>query len=261
MHRVILLIITAVLCAAAFLVFLSLKPQHTAEGIQAEKIRPYLRNGDVICRRGNRIWSSWFSAMSPEDKRFSHLGIVRVNSGGVSVINAEGLAIQGKDQVNEVSLEDFLDIALAVGIYRARDIEGDRIAETAALFIGRSFDWQFNMDEEDTLYCTELLYAVIRRLAPEVQLKTVFQKELAKNIIPLDACTRSEHFTEVFYIAAAHPDTARAEGNTTETIPPHICRRLAAERPGAFWNTYQTAFRICLFFSYVPVFCFYSMHT
>jgi hypothetical protein len=202
-RRVILLIIAVVLCTAAFVIFLSLKSQHIAEGIPADKIRPYLRNGDVICRRGNRIWSSWFSEMSPEDKRFSHLGIIRVNSGGVSVINAEGLAIQGKDMVNEVSLEEFLDIALAVGVYRAKGIEGNRIAETAMFFIGRPFDWQFNMDEEDALYCTELLYAIIRRLAPEVQLKTIFQKELAKTIIPLDACTRSKDFTEVFYIAAA----------------------------------------------------------
>jgi hypothetical protein len=202
MRRIFLLAGVAVLCAAVFAVFLTLKPQHSAEGIPAEEIRPYLRNGDVICRRGNRMWSSWFSKMSPEDKRFSHLGIVRVNLGGISVINAEGLAIQGKDQVNEVSLEEFLDIALAAGVYRAKGIEGNRIVETAALFIGRPFDWQFNMDEEDALYCTELLYAVIKRLTPEIRLKTVFQKELAKNIIPLDACTRSKHFTEVFYIAA-----------------------------------------------------------
>jgi hypothetical protein len=98
-----------------------------------------------------------------------------------------------------------LEIALAAGVYRAHNIEGSRIAETAALFIGRPFDWQFDMDDEAALYCTELLYAILKRLAPNIQLATFFQKELAKTLIPLEACTRSEHFTEVLYIAAG-PD-------------------------------------------------------
>ncbi|MDR1287842.1 MAG: hypothetical protein LBK08_09565 [Treponema sp.] len=97
---------------------------------------------------------------------------------------------------------DFLDIALAAGVYRARDVDGSLVSQTAVSFTGRPFDWKFDMDEEASIYCTELLYAVMRRVAPEIRLATVFQKELGKTIIPPESCTRPEYFTEVLYVTA-----------------------------------------------------------
>jgi hypothetical protein len=201
-RRFMALVFVVISCIAAVVCFLSLKPRHIAAPITEEMIASHVQDGDVICRLGNRMWSSWFSEFSGEDRRFSHLGIIHRNDDEIAVINAEGLAVQGKDYVNEVSLEEFLEIAIAAGVYRARDIAGSDISEAAAFFKGRPFDWQFDMDEDNTIYCTELFYAVVKRIAPEIQIKTVFQKELSKNIIPLEACTQSEHFAEVFYITA-----------------------------------------------------------
>jgi hypothetical protein len=201
-RRLIVFALAVIFCTAVMVCFLSFKPRHIITPIAAETMASHVQDGDVICRLGNRMWSSWFSEFSSEDRRFSHLGIIHRKGDDITVINAEGLAVQGKDYVNEVSLEEFLEIAIAAGVYRARDLEGSRISEAAAFFKGRPFDWKFDMDEEDTLYCTELFYAVVKRIAPEMQIKTVFQKELSKTIIPLEACTQSEHFAEVFYTTA-----------------------------------------------------------
>jgi hypothetical protein len=167
--------------------------------VQAEEITSLLHDGDVICRLGNRLWSLYFRDVSPTDKRFSHLGIVRIRDNSISVINAEGLAIEGKDFVNEVTLQDFLKIARAVGIFRIKNIDGKSISDTALEFKGRPFDWQFDLTEDNTLYCSELLYVVLKQVAPDIKIETVWQKELGKAIIPPEICSQSEDFVEIGY--------------------------------------------------------------
>jgi hypothetical protein len=67
-------------------------------------------------------------------------------------------------------------------------------------YIGCPFDWSFDLQDDTRLYCTELLYAVLKKTLPEIQLLTIFQKELSKNIIPLEAVSNSAYFKEVAYI-------------------------------------------------------------
>jgi hypothetical protein len=168
--------------------------------IYADDIAMYLQDGDIICRLGDRLWSTYFKDISPIDKRFSHLGIIRIVDGALTVINAEGRAIEGKDHVNETPLEEFLTIAKAVGIYRLHDCEGKAVSSGAMEYIGYPFDWNFDLHDENKLYCTELLYVVMKKIAPEIQLQTLFQKELSREIIPLEAVSNSDYFREVVYV-------------------------------------------------------------
>ncbi|GHV00747.1 hypothetical protein FACS189483_10950 [Spirochaetia bacterium] len=173
--------------------------RETARRFEAADIAPFLEDGDVLCRLGDRIWSQYFRKISPHDKRFSHLGIVRVAEGSYTVINAEGLAVEGKDFVNEIALQDFLNSATEIGVYRLRD--GAAALSAAALeFIGRPFDWAFDMGSDDRLYCTELLYVVLKRVAPNVPLATVWLNPPGRAIIPPEVCSQSEYFTEVCYL-------------------------------------------------------------
>jgi uncharacterized protein YycO len=167
--------------------------------VQEDEIIPLLNDGDIICRLGDRIWSNFFKELSPTDKRFSHLGIIRIRDDTVSVINAEGLAVEGKDFVNEVALNDFLRIAKSIGIYRLRTIEGEKISDMALEYKGRPFDWQFDMSEENNLYCSELLYVILKKLSPEIELNLVWLKEIGKYIIPLEVCSQTKYFIEIGY--------------------------------------------------------------
>jgi uncharacterized protein YycO len=176
------------------------KRRHSiSEYIKEDEILSSLKDGDIICRLGDRIWSIFFKELSPNDKRFSHLGIIRVRDNVISVINAEGLAVEGKDYVNEVSLKDFLKIAQSIGIYRLQTIEGNKISDTALEYIGHPFDWQFDMEEDNNLYCSELLYVILKKINPDIKLNTIWLKEIGKNIIPLDVCSQTEYFKEVGY--------------------------------------------------------------
>jgi len=184
----------------ALLAAINLPRKASEKRIYADDIAMYLEDGDIICRLGDRLWSVYFKDISPIDKRFSHLGIIRIADGVATVINAEGLAIQGKDFVNETDLDEFLSIAKAVGIYRLRGFEGRTVSNTAMEYIGYPFDWDFDLRDESKLYCTELLYAVMNKIAPDIQLQTFFQKELSREIVPLEAVSNSSYFMEIAYV-------------------------------------------------------------
>ena len=192
-----------IFCIAITALIIQQKRQHgifqSVQYIQEDMILPYMKDGDIICRLGDRVWSMYFKGLSPNDKRFSHLGIVRIRNNIVSVINAEGLANERKDFVNEVSLNDFLKCAQKIGIYRLRNIEGEIISDTALGYVGVPFDWQFDMEDNSKLYCSELLYVVLKKIDLSIALNKVFMKEIGKNIIPLDVCSQSEYFIEIGY--------------------------------------------------------------
>ena len=192
-----------IFCIAITALIIQQKRQHgifqSVQYIQEDMILPYMKDGDIICRLGDRVWSMYFKGLSPNDKRFSHLGIVRIRNNIVSVINAEGLANERKDFVNEVSLNDFLKCAQKIGIYRLRNIEGEIISDTALGYVGVPFDWQFDMEDNSKLYCSELLYVVLKKIDLSIVLNKVFMKEIGKNIIPLDVCSQSEYFVEIDY--------------------------------------------------------------
>jgi len=185
----------------ALLAVITIPQRASKKRIYADDIAAYLQDGDIICRLGDRLWSTYFKDISPLDKRFSHLGIISIVDGVITVINAEGRAIEGKDHVNETDLEEFLTIAKAIGIYRLRNYEGKAVSSAAMEYVGYPFDWSFDLHDETKLYCTELLYAVMKKIAPEIKLQTVFQKELNGEIVPLEAVSNSDYFTEIVYVS------------------------------------------------------------
>lgn len=158
-----------------------------------------IKDGDIICRLGDRLWSDIFSDLSINDKRYSHMGIIHIDNGFVTVINAEGDTGHGRDFVSHVSLVDFLKVARTIGIYRINDIDGCQISQTALEYLGIPFDWQFDMSDDSKLYCTELLYVILKRIQPAIKLDKVYIKELGREIVPLEAISNSESFIEVYF--------------------------------------------------------------
>lgn len=192
------LILAVIITVVAVVVSHPLNQQQSSQNINIDEIIPLLNDGDIICRMGDRIWSQFFRDLSPTERRFSHLGIVRIRDDEITVIHSEPLQ-DGDDVVTEVPLEKFLSFALSAGVFRLHDLEGHLVSDTAMEFIGRPFDWQFNMEDDSKLYCTELLYVVLKKIDPSIELNTVWMKELRRYIIPLDVCSQTEYFTEIGY--------------------------------------------------------------
>ena len=171
--------------------------------VEAVDVLPHLQDGDVICRLGDRIWSAFIKDMSPGDRRFSHVGIVRIRGDSIAVINAECLVSEREERVNEVSLPEFLKVAKAVGVYRANFIDGSVISDNAVQYLGRPFDWKFNADDDTEIYCTELLHIIIKNTAPEYSLETKSVRGFGVTVIPLEAVSNSDDFDEILYITGS----------------------------------------------------------
>jgi hypothetical protein len=193
------IIIAAILLIIAITMF---RPHNVSveKRIMMEEIDSLLIDGDIICRLGNRIWSSYFCNLSPVDKRYSHLGIIRRINNKITVIHAEAGSSDGKSMVKETGLQDFLNIAKSIGIYRFNNIRRNDISDEAVKLVNRPFDWNFDSNEEESVYCTELLFIIINHLSFNIDLSTIYLENLNREIIPLDSCYDSRYFSEILYI-------------------------------------------------------------
>lgn len=203
LHKKKLLIVIAgiIFLAVALSVFFVIRPKKdTIKPIDSSVLIPYLKNGDIILRLGDGPWSPAFRDMSLTDKRFSHLGIVRINGENISIINSVGFLTNKKKGVEVKTLEEFLMAAMTVGVFRANFIEGSKISDKALDYVDCPFDWNFDLDEDRKIYCTELLYAVLKSYALENYLTTIYVKKINKEIVPVDSISHSDAFDEIIYV-------------------------------------------------------------
>ena len=192
-------IIVFVLLVSLICVFIIMPRGKPLVAIKTEPLYELVQDGDIICRLGDRFWSRMFSDLSMEDKRYSHLGIIRIYNDKITVIHSEGDTGHGRDYVHEEPIKDFLRIARAVGIYRVKNADGSIISKTALDYLGTPFDWKFDISDNSKIYCTELLYVILQCVMPDIQLNKVYVKEMKMDVIPLEAISGSDYFTEIFF--------------------------------------------------------------
>jgi len=172
---------------------------------------PYLQDGDVILRMTDGFWSALFSRYSPTDQRFSHLGIVRVLDDDISVVHSIGSFANRNRGVEEVPLRYFIAVARSLGIFRVRGAEGAAISSAVMRYIGRPFDFDFDLDDDSTIYCTQLLYVALRPISLEHILSTVYVEQIGRHVIPLDAISNSPVYIEevAFFVRQNRYDAER----------------------------------------------------
>ena len=181
-----------VLSAAGGYVFWFHRVREVPPPPDVEGIRPVLRHGDVILRSGIGFWSELFRSSNTKDKRFSHVGIVRLGSDKkFYVIHAEGDDMTGQGKVFEDTLEHFVGASDDIGIARLKTGDPDRFVEHARSFLNRPFDWKFNRNDDSAIYCTELIDLSLRKMDPALHLRE------HNGIIMPEACLDPEMFEEV----------------------------------------------------------------
>ena len=157
-----------------------------------KNIRPLLRNGDVILRSGIGLWSNLFRSSNTVDKRFSHVGIIRISSdSSVHVIHAEGDDTSGKGIVFEDTLEHFVGKSDKIGLGRLRIGVPNRFVDSAMTFLGRPFDWKFDKNDDTAVYCTELIDLSLRKMNSSLHLPE------HKGLILPEACLDPVYFVEI----------------------------------------------------------------
>lgn len=138
-----------------------------AEGvIHSWKINPptNLKAGDIVFRKGSGIWTKYFINASSREKRFSHVGIVVSNSfPTITILHADANDFTGVGRVRLEEWQGFFKNASECAVYRYNgDLSyGRSFVERGIEKLGVPFDWNFNMNSTNSLYCTELVRNVI----------------------------------------------------------------------------------------------------
>ena len=159
---------------------------------EPSSVRKYVKNGDVILRSGVGLWSGYFRKRNTVDQRFSHVGIVLIGQDGTcNVLHSEGDDLTGNGRVGICSLETFVKESEKIGVVRLKTVDPECFVLNAKTFIGRPFDWKFNLAEEDKIYCTELIDLALKKTASGAGLK------VTEGVILPEACLDNTIFEEV----------------------------------------------------------------
>jgi hypothetical protein len=102
--------------------------------------------------------------------------------------------------VEETSLDHFLKVASSIGIFRVKGADGSVISDTAIQYIGRPFDFEFILEDDSKVYCTELLYLSLKAAKFEHILSTVWADKVNQNVIPMDSVSNNPAIDELAYI-------------------------------------------------------------
>lgn len=148
-----------------------------------------LQNGDIIFRRGYGVDSTVSMNFSQGEKRYSHAGIVYKTDKGVSIIHAEEDKIHGYNGVYQESITDFLDGISIWAIYRFDQISKEnqeKIVQYALELSQKNieFDIDFNLKDDDKMYCSEFIYKVVNRSTTQTLIKPG-KKFLGKSFVTI----------------------------------------------------------------------------
>ncbi len=157
-----------VLLLSFALVFLWLKNQV----VPPERI-PFdigiIKNGDLVFRQGRGIFSDIFKNIGETDSPFSHVGIVYKDGNDIFVIHTEANELTGVGFAKKEKLSDFISNSNSVtyDFYRIDDFRSARIQsvlKAALKYVNDKipFDTDFNLRDNDRLYCTELVYKAFK---------------------------------------------------------------------------------------------------
>ena len=148
-----------------------------------------MRDGDIIFRGRKKGWGNLASALSDQDQRYGHVGVIRREGQTIYVIHASGDPLQPEGRVREDSLQDFLARSERSGVYRlplnASELTQFRDKIRQALVIRLPFDRAYSLQSETSVYCTELIWRawVETTQKDPVLVKTRWRN---KNVLALD---------------------------------------------------------------------------
>ncbi len=127
-----------------------------------------LENGDIIFRRGYGVDSTVAANFSEGEKRYSHAGIIYKKEDKIYVIHSED-DDEGHNGVFMENLDDFIDNSPIWAVYRYKVLDKIKVKmiqeSLAFLHKHTKFDNDFDLKDDDKMYCTEFIYKVVNRSA------------------------------------------------------------------------------------------------
>jgi hypothetical protein len=126
-----------------------------------------LISGDIILKKGKGMISSQIANTLNEPIPFSHCGILIKPDSGNIVIQSVAKEINGKDGVQAAYFSEIIKDIDYPNFYivRLKNKELRKLLEEGAkekLLEKAPFDYEFNHHENSKIYCTELVYLILK---------------------------------------------------------------------------------------------------
>jgi hypothetical protein len=128
------------------------------------------KSGDIIFRDGRGIISSAFRKLSLRDPRYSHAGIIHREGHRLFVYHLIGGEGNKDNSMRKDDITDFCSTlqANSFAIYRT-DQDGSTIDSLAGNYFEQhlQFDTRFDLSTNDKMYCTELVYKILKQVSAQ----------------------------------------------------------------------------------------------
>jgi hypothetical protein len=130
-----------------------------------------LQRGDLLLRMGNDFISQILADLSPNEKMYSHAGIIEIVDGKPFIynINPKSTNFIDDDTIRLEPIDSFLNPLYnkAVGLYRydLTPTETNAFIDTIKAFKMQKvrFDMRFDIKTDDTLYCSEVIVKALEK--------------------------------------------------------------------------------------------------
>lgn len=163
-----------------------------------------LEEGDIILRKGAGPLS--FQIMNATKEEYSHCGIIVKEKETWRVIHSMGGSVSNNhdDGMQIMDLEDFVlnaaDSMLFICRATFQDSLGRRIKDGAYKFLNEDapFDHSFSLFTRDKIYCSELLFYVLRDATGENQMK--IRKQHRSYILLFETFFDESKYKPIFHL-------------------------------------------------------------
>jgi len=143
-----------------FLLFISCTQASKTQEPEMEILVP-LKSGDLIVRQGTGYFSDLFRQMGSRDKKYSHIGIISKEQDSIFVYHIEANEFTGEGFALREQVSSFIKHAKTYTFFENRmdSIARSTMLNKAREYVQRQvkFDLNFNAQDDDKLYCTELV--------------------------------------------------------------------------------------------------------
>lgn len=156
-----------------------------------------LQNGDIVVRTGNDMTSEMFREANSKDKTYSHCGIVLIEDGQPYIYHSIG----GEDNPDEILRRDNMrtwasplhNSGFGILRYRFTPAQVDSLAAITRGYYNqhKKFDMQFDITNDDKLYCAELLYQAINKSLKKAVIKPT--QRLGYTYVAIDDITQNSY--------------------------------------------------------------------
>jgi len=172
--------------------------------VMPDSVYNKLEEGDIIIRKGNGPLS--FHIMNATKEEYSHCGVIVKEGETWRVIHSMGGSVskKEKDGLQIMDLDQFVSHAADSMLFICRatfqDSLGMKIRNGAYNFLEEEapFDHSFNLFTRDKIYCSELLFYILRDATGENQM--IIRKKHKSYLLLFETFFNEDKYKPIFHL-------------------------------------------------------------